>query len=257
MVTCELMGGLGNQLFQIAATTALALRNNDEACFDIDGHRISLQGKDAIDYKNIIYTKLNNKKLETNVEFHQNGHHFEEIPYKQNLKIVGFFQSEKYFNDYSDVIKDLLNPIDAVKEYVNNKYGDIINKKTCSIHVRHGDYMGLATHHPPCQPQYYYGAIKQFDGDTLFLVFSDDIEWCKSIFKGDNFIFISNEEDYIDLHLISLCKNNIIANSSFSWWGAYLNKNENKKVIAPSKWFGRALSHLNTDDIYTNKMIKL
>jgi hypothetical protein len=105
--------------------------------------------------------------------------------------------------------------------------------------------------------KYYQEAMKHFDDDTLFVVFSDDIDWCKSVFKGDNFIFITNEQDYVDLYLMSLCKNNIIANSSFSWWGSWLNKNEGKKVIAPSKWFGRAYSDWDTNDIYTKNMIKL
>ena len=81
------------------------------------------------------------------------------------------------------------------------------------------------------------------------LVFSDDIKWCKDNFTEGPFIFVGGGEDYIDLHLMSKCKNNIIANSSFSWWGAWLNNNENKRVIAPKDWFGSSNSHLNTDDL--------
>lgn len=257
MITCELMGGLGNQLFQIATTTALALRNNDTACFDIDNHRIGLQGRNASIYKSTLYRKLNNAKLNNTNFFEQEGFHFSEIPYSENLKIVGFFQSEKYFIDYKVQIIDLFEPNDGIISYINNKYGDILSKKTCSLHVRHGDYLLLSNNHPPLQMKYYEEAMKYFDNDTLFVVFSDDIDWCKSVFKGDNFVFIENEEDYIDIYLMSLCKNNIIANSSFSWWGSWLNKNENKKVIAPSKWFGLAKSQLKTEDIYTNKMIKI
>lgn len=257
MITCELMGGLGNQLFQIATTTALALRNNDTACFDIDNHKIGLQGKNASTYKSNIYRKLNNKKLNNTINFEQEGFHFSEIPYSENMKIVGYFQSEKYFKEYRNKIFDLFEPNDEITLYINNKYGNIINQKTCSLHVRHGDYLLFANNHPPLQMKYYQEAIKHFDSDTLFIIFSDDIEWCKSVFKGNNFIFIDNESDIIDLYLMSLCENNIIANSSFSWWGSWLNKNDNKKVIAPSKWFGPANGHLKTDDIYTDKMIKL
>jgi hypothetical protein len=251
------MGGVGNQLFQIATTIALALRNNDTFCFDIDNHRIGLQGRNASMYKPNLYRKLNNNKINNTNIFEQDGFHFSEIPYRENLKIIGYFQSEKYFIDYRNEILDLFEPSNEIISYINKKYGDILTKKTCSLHVRHGDYLTLAAHHQPLQMKYYQEAMSHFDDDTLFIVFSDDIDWCKSVFKGDNFVFITNEQDYVDLYLMSLCKNNIIANSSFSWWGSWLNKNEDKKVISPSKWFGPANFHLITDDIYTNKMIKI
>jgi hypothetical protein len=256
MVTCELMGGLGNQLFQIATTTALALRNNDTACFDIDGHRIGLQGRNASEYLTNVYSKLLNKKIESSDVFNENGFDYKEIEYKENLKLVGYFQSEKYFSDYKKEINELFQPNEDIKTYILQKYGNILDKNTCSIHIRHGDYLMFPNHHPPCSVNYYNKAMEYFD-NTLFLIFSDDINWCKTIFKGDNFIFIENELDYIDLYIMSMCKNNIMANSSFSWWGSWLNNNENKKIIVPSKWFGIAYSDMKTDDLYTNKMIKI
>jgi hypothetical protein len=256
MVTCELMGGLGNQLFQIATTTALALRNNDTACFDIDGHRIGLQGRNASEYLTNVYSKLLNKKIESSDVFNENGFDYKEIEYKENLKLVGYFQSEKYFSDYKKEINELFQPNEDIKTYILQKYGNILDKNTCSIHIRHGDYLMIPNHHPPCSVNYYNKAMEYFD-NTLFLIFSDDINWCKTIFKGDNFIFIENELDYIDLYIMSMCKNNIMANSSFSWWGSWLNNNENKKIIVPSKWFGIAYSNMKTDDLYTNKMIKI
>jgi hypothetical protein len=250
------MGGLGNQLFQIAATTALAMRNNDTACFDIDGHRIGLQGRNASEYLTNVYSKLLNKKIESSNVFNENGFDYREIEYKENLKIVGYFQSEKYFSDYKKEINELFQPNEDIKTYILQKYGNILDKNTCSIHIRHGDYLMFPNHHPPCSINYYNKAMEYFD-NTLFLIFSDDINWCKTIFKGDNFIFIENELDYIDLYIMSMCKNNIMANSSFSWWGSWLNNNENKKIIVPSKWFGIAYSNMKTDDLYTNKMIKI
>jgi hypothetical protein len=251
------MGGLGNQLFQIATTTALALRNNDNACFDIDGHKIGLQGRDAINYKENIFRNLLNQKIETNNVFEQNGFHYENIPYSKNLKLSGYFQSEKYFIDYRDEILELLSPGEKIEKYIEQKFGEILKKKTCSLHVRHGDYLQLSNYHPPCSVKYYTEAIKMFDDNTLFIIFSDDISWCKSVFRGDNFFFIENEEDYIDLYIMSKCLDNIMANSSFSWWGSWLNKNENKRVIVPSKWFGKGYFDWNINDVYTNKMIKL
>ena len=94
------------------------------------------------------------------------------------------------------------------------------------------------------------------DETDLFVVFSDDIKWCKEHIKPSNVIYIENEKDYIELYLMSICNNNIVSNSSFSWWGAWLNKNEDKKVIGPLKWFGTAITH-NTDDVLPNNWIKI
>ena len=113
--------------------------------------------------------------------------------------------------------------------------------------------MNLPNHHPACNLGYYKEAIKLMDVNK-FIVFSDDMSWCKENFVGDEFIFMENNSDYIDLWLMSLCDNNIIANSSFSWWGAWLNQNPNKKVIAPKKWFGPAINH-NTKDLIPESWI--
>ena len=135
------------------------------------------------------------------------------------------------------------------KKEIYEKYSEILNGETCSIHVRRGDYLGLNGHHPVCDLEYYNKSINLFDKNTKFLVFSDDIKWCQENFKGENFIFISGNRDFIDIWLMSLCQNNIIANSTFSWWGAWLNQNINKKVIAPSKWFGPLKINHNTQDL--------
>jgi hypothetical protein len=95
-------------------------------------------------------------------------------------------------------------------------------------------------------------------GVKKFYVFSDDIEWCKNFFSDIlDFEFISGNNEIRDLYLMSSCENNIIANSSFSWWGAWLNKNPNKKVIAPSVWFGPAKKNVITEDLYCKNWIKL
>ena len=98
--------------------------------------------------------------------------------------------------------------------------------------------------------------MPNFNNCENFIIFSDDIKWCKNNFIGDKFTFIEGEKDYIDLWLMSLCNHNIIANSSFSWWGAWLNQNPNKKVIAPINWFGPE-KKLNPKDIYCKNWIKI
>ena len=125
-----------------------------------------------------------------------------------------------------------------------------------SIHVRRGDYVKHPNHHPVQTIEYYNKSVEMVGKDTTIVVFSDDIEWCKKNFNIDNIIYIEDEKDYIELYLMSLCDNNIISNSSFSWWGAWLNTNENKKVIAPNKWFGSAINE-NTNDIIPKGWIKI
>ena len=103
--------------------------------------------------------------------------------------------------------------------------------------------------------EYYKSAMGHFRG-YKFVIFSDDIPWCKENFIGDNFTFIDGEEDYIDLYLMSVCEHNIIANSSFSWWGAYLNTNITKKVIAPKEWFGK-VKCISSSNIISTEWISI
>ena len=166
-------------------------------------------------------------------------------------------KAQLLFDNYQRT--NLFRPDVDIVKYIDTKYGDILNKEeTISIHIRRGDYLEKEDRHPVCRMEYYQAAIEYIDtfNSPIFIIFSDDIEWCKKHFIGDNYIFIQDEEDYIDLYLMSLCKHNIIANSSFSWWGAWLNKNINKKVIAPQNWFG-VNKRLPTQDIYCEEWIVL
>ena len=111
--------------------------------------------------------------------------------------------------------------------------------------------MHLANAHPVLPISYYKNALDMINPkDKKVLVFSDDLNWCQQIFQGNKFIFVENNIDIIDLFLMSLCNHNIIANSSFSWWGATFNKNKLKRVIAPKKWFGSYYESYDTKDLY-------
>ena len=253
MVTSNLVGGLGNYMFQIAASYSLAYNNGDSVIFD-DGSSVTVH-KHITNYNNNILRNIVFGKPVVTVVYNEPCFHYQRIPYNQNLKINGYYQSEKYFSTNKDQILKLFSIDEKSKNYIDNKYGEILEQKTCSIHIRRGDYLGLPNHHPTCSLDYYNKAISQMDVDKFF-VFSDDINWCKENFIGDKFIFIEDNNDYIDLWLMSLCDNNIIANSSFSWWGAWLNQKPAKKVIAPNKWFGPAISH-NTKDLIPETWIKI
>jgi hypothetical protein len=167
------------------------------------------------------------------------------------VKLNGYFQSEKYFVDVREDILNLFEIDEDTKSYLSNKYSNLLSGNTCSIHIRRGDYLNLPNFHPTQDISYYMDGCNIIGNEANYLIFSDDIEWC---YKNFNFIknrtFISGNTDYQDLYLMSMCNNNIIANSTFSWWGAWLNKNKNKIVVSPKKWFGSENNQYNTDDLY-------
>ena len=142
--------------------------------------------------------------------------------------------------------------------YIKNKYRQL-EGVTCSIHVRRGDYVEKSEVFPPQPLSYYETSVKKLYGANLkhihFIICSDDIEWCKYNFKFPNMTFVEDEIDIIDMFIMSMCGDNIIANSSFSWWSAWLNQNQNK-VVAPAKWFGPKRS-LNTKDLYLDNWIRV
>ena len=252
------MGGLGNLLFQIAASYSISLRDNKKLICDT--RNMSVPHKPYSDYVDNIFRKVSFSNYIENLSIiNEPGFHYSDIPHIQgNVKLVGYFQSEKYFSNYRNEILNFFEIDEKTKNYLFEKYKTILDEELCSIHVRRGDYVRLNEYHPTQSIDYYKNAIKIIGEDKYFLIFSDDIEWCENNFEFiEKKIFISNNIDYQDLYLMSMCKNNIIANSTFSWWSAWLNDNKNKQVIVPKKWFGDAYSHFNTDDLYCDNWIKL
>lgn len=154
-----------------------------------------------------------------------------------NWDIRGYFQSEKYFKDNESLIRDEFQFKDEIISSCDKSDMDPTGK--IAIHIRRGDYINLGDVHPFPGKGYYMKAMEMFP-DKEFLIFSDDIHWCESadIFYGreKNGYFFSRGNQYQDMYLMSQCDGHIIANSSFSWWGAWLaNKG---KVVAPKNWFG-------------------
>jgi hypothetical protein len=172
-----------------------------------------------------------------------------------NTDICGYFQSEKYFFDYKN---NLLHEF-TFNDNVYTKALDIRSLSklpAISIHLRLGDYLIAQECHPVCSLEYYTEALKLLPNDLLIYVFSNDIPRATEFFKSINrkMVFVENTNKYIDMCLMTMCNYHIIANSSFSWWGAWLSNS--KQVIAPSKWFGPA-NHMpkNWSDVYCEKWI--
>lgn len=266
-------GRLGNQLFQLASTIGIAKKVGTDCYFPIENTKIPNieEFTDGIT-RNVFFdipkyfTKVNNllipiKDITCDLEIHEQSFHFLEdmfnVPHECNLR--GYFQSEKYFKHCEAYIRDLLTFENSIQQKCKQLFPKI-TRETVSIHIRVGDYVGLQQFHPIMDSSYYHDAINQFcddnyETDKHFLVFSDNIDYAKSVLgEGECITYMENNSTEIDLCLMSMCDHNIIANSSYSWWGAWLNNNKDKKVVAPKKWFGPAYSH-NTKDLYCEKWI--
>ena len=182
---------------------------------------------------------------------------------KDNQFYVGFWQNEKYFSEISEVIRQditLKNEMTGISSNLMNQITNSID--ATSIHVRRTDILDPKNKYGGiCDGNYYKKAmdiIKEKVYSPTFFIFSDDIEWCKDNFKFEKKIyFVSNPmtKDYEELVLMSNCKHNIIANSSFSWWGAWLNKNNNKIIIAPRKWLN--VNEKEYKDVLPKNWIKI
>jgi hypothetical protein len=261
-------GRLGNQLFQFAGVLGIARKLEYDIKFPIE-NMTEYQLEDFQDGitrectfdipkafvldESILDTKVNilsQIKYEVNEpHFHFNPEYFT-VPDGCDFK--GYFQAEKYFKHIEDELKQLLKFKPHIQEIANSLLPKTTNELV-SIHLRRGDYVGLENFHPVCSPEYYNIASQEFtDKDYNFVIFSDDIKYCKKFFgEQENISYIDNVDPYIDLCLMSMCDHNIIANSSFSWWGAWLNNNTNKRVIAPKQWFGPGYQHTHdTKDLY-------
>jgi hypothetical protein len=258
-VSTILAGGLGNYMFQIAAAYAYGKKYDREAAFNCSESRgphqhITVYDNNILKDINLYHVRKGNTRQHI-----ENGFHYQEIPdyTKHNVLLTGYYQSEKYFKDYEDEIRSMFM---SYKIEVKEEIKDLLdNHNTCSIHVRRGDFLKHPNHHPVQGMNYFMKAIKQMPKDSMFLIFSDDIEWCKENFPDlpEKFRFVEGNKDFEDLYIMSKCKNNIICNSTFSWWGAWLNGNSDKTIVAPQKWFGTAYSGYKMDDLYCEGWIKI
>lgn len=227
-------GRLGNQLWQIAATVALAKKHNSIYAFPRWEYESFFNLHNCFSLPNLGKT------------FQEPHFHFASIPYCDGMDLNGYYQSYKYFEEYESLIRSIFEFSFSVDKICD----------TTSLHIRRGDYLSIGDdYHTNLKDEYYNEAMLMMN-TKKYMIFSDDIAWCKSKYQGPQFIFAENNSPAIDLALMSNCENNIIANSSFSWWAAWLNKTPYKKVIAPHKWFGSKLPH-NTKDLLPENWIKI
>ena len=249
------LGQLGNQMFQYAAAKGVASKL--DVPFMIPNHRVLFDDGIGNKYTILLFDafKLTSASLfgtlPTENYVQENGFTFNKDLFKidktENCSLYGFFQTEKYFKHIEKQIrKDF-----TFKDDIKNECDDLIKQFTnpIALHIRRGDFVWNNKNHPPLSLDYYKSALELFDSDREVIIFSDDTEWCKEqeLFADDRFAVAEGGDQFYDLCLMSMCDDFIIANSTFSWWGAWLGNRG--KVVAPKNWFGEALSH-DTKDLY-------
>ncbi len=249
-------GNLGNQMFQYAAAKSAALNSSSIFAIPFENQKLTNYFNLDTKFYSLKQTAHLINKLKKYDEKNFNyDKRYESI--EDNTDLIGYFQTEKYFKKYVDIIKKDFSFNENIKNLCNEKIKYFKqDKNLVSVHIRRTDYVNLQNFHPLCSLEYYKNAMDFFK-NSLFLIFSDDIDWCKKNIAYDNNVFIENQNPGEDLCLMSLCDHNIIANSSFSWWAAWLNNNKNKQIIAPKIWFGEGYSDKNTDDLYCEDWIKI
>ena len=246
LVITELRCGLGNQLFQYAVGRALAHHHKaplkiDKSIFDRPGGR--RYGLDLYGISGSIAAPAEIEILKKNplTVFHRHsGYHPEIWQTPRRIYIKGFWTTEKYFQHIGTELRKELTPKRPLREELLI-VGKLINQiNSVSLHIRRTDYLRTPQLFP-LQPDYYSAAIKKLESlariDVIY-IFSDDIAWAKQNMRL-NFptVFIEGNRDYEDLWLMTQCKNHIIANSTFSWWGAWLRPESQQTVVAPRRWF--------------------
>jgi cupin superfamily acireductone dioxygenase involved in methionine salvage len=249
MITISCLGSnglLGNQMFQYAALRTISKKFNYQYClppiekFQSDKRHLNL----------IDCFKLNNEEHE-DIDLYKiklNTLGFDEEIFNKcpdNIDIDGYFQDIKYFENNSEDIKKSFTFKEKYSISGNNYfYSTFKNEDVISLHIRRGDYLNFS-HHPTQSIEYYIKALKYFNTSLKVLIFTDDVEWARNqdIFKSKRFFFSTNNDTGVDMYMQTLCSHHIIANSTFSWWGAWLANS--KIVIKPKTWFGPPLENYN------------
>ena len=237
-------GRFGNQMFQYAATRGIAAWKGYEWCIP-DGPKTDDEFEDEENqHKLFMAFKLPSVKV---VNMHP-------APYKEeasftidedlfnncedNVNLYGYFQSEKWFSHIENSIRKDFEWRDDVYNMCGQMFDNITGGQAISLHIRRTDHLIKPTYHPVLPLSYYEEALSKFPSDIPVLVFSDEPAWCfeQDLFKGDRFLISDSGDNITDMCLMSMCQYQIMANSTYSWWGAWLSNSEH--VIAPKLWFG-------------------
>ena len=284
MIIVRLRGGLGNQMFQYAAGRQLSIKHNvplkfdlsllnveSTTCtkryFELDKFNISIEFASEKEVKVIRKQRWKNILTPTWLKERENDCYNQFRRAGKNCCLDGYFQSEKYFINVSEQIRSELTFKDALigSDWVEVKK-QIEDSNSISLHFRRGDYVenpNTNKFHGVCSMDYYQNAVKAIVEkveNPHFFIFSDDIRWVIENFKVNYptvFVEKKDEDLHSDFQLMSHCKHHIIANSSYSWWAAWLSNNKGKIIIVPEKWFADTEKQNKAIDLLPSKWIKL
>lgn len=250
-------GRLGNQMFQYAALRGLAAKHNYDYCLPPD-EVVGEKDENCMQSDGSIFDCFKLPEVQRLITgypvLNESGFEFDDRLWNEcpdSVSLMGYFQSEKYFKHIESEIRAAFTFVDEIRdnaeEYFQRRFG---NEKVISVHIRRGDYLRLSDLHPVQGLDYYAEGLSLLPQDLKVLIFSDGIEWCKNqeLFMGDRFFFSEGNSTGTDLLLQSLCSYHIIANSSFSWWGAWLADSES--AIAPRGWFGGKKANRDMSGLY-------
>jgi len=258
MISVNLMGRFGNQLFQIATAESLAIDNGASTVYFNTVAGTTPKLHETMLYMNTYYNKINFlphnliKSFKFNV-CSEKEFAFNPIRYSPNMLLNGYFQSEKYFFHNGHLIKKLLSMPDKQIKVIKQLHPDLfatnLNDYAC-VHVRRGDYVNLSNVHTNLaeDTNYYIDAMREFE-NKKFIFFSDDISWCANYF-GKEHTYFTSACDIYDFYIMGLFNNVIMSNSTYSWWSTWLYEKDDKKIIAPKKWFS---NNINSNDLIPNR----
>lgn len=255
-----LLGRLGNQMFQYASLKGIATNRGYNICIPQSQNKNEWTDHQLNNtFKMSTLNQLNYQCIDFNrPTVYENDFSFDEKLFNECpdwVTIQGYFQSEKYFKHIRDQLLIDFEFHDHISEPANQFASNW--DKPVALHIRRTDYI-TNPNHTVLPIDYYEKALSMFDPEREVVIFSDDPEWClnHNLFSDDRFMVSQTENNALDLCLMTLCSGHIIANSSFSWWGAWLSNSE--KVIAPSDWFGDSNNeHLNTKDLIPDTWTKI
>ena len=249
------LGRLANQMFQYASLKGVARNRGYDFSIppqQVFGQHDTLVRSSELNIYNVFDNiKNNNIQVARNPMLQERTHEFDKELFRScpdNVDFFVYYQSPKYFEHIKDEIKNDFRFSDEVESICNEMYESINGKEIVSLHIRRTDYIVNNNH--PLQPMSYYEkALKLFDKNIQILVFSDDPAWCQEqeLFADDSIMISEGNDADVDMCLMSKCNYHIIANSSFSWWGAWLGNSE--KVVAPSNWFADSCADKSVKDM--------
>jgi len=255
VITCKFIGKLGNHMYQTAATIKLAEQLNTDFVLPAKSHA-GHYGDISPDFSGFSYPfKFQDVNLPN--KFNQPTFGYTPIEVKDDLELNGFYQAHQYFDDVRD---KLINKYFKFKdEIINWSHKYEITENSVGISVRRGDYLWLQHNHCVLSSKYYQDALSQItDVDKIFF-FSDDIKWCREntfLSEDDSDMVTFVEDDkWVQLYMMTQMKQLILSNSTFAWWGGYLNTKATK-IIIPDPWFGPANDHHDSSGLYCPNWIR-